>query len=139
MAITEQKVQNAVTAYLGTIHYRATKLKSAGEHGVDIRAVHTKYARYFLVECKGDSARQVVSANSGKEVRFLLGLGQIVTRMHPGRGYYYGLAMPAGWGPTVHRRLRRSLLKALRLHIFFVDAEGKVEHVTWKDLDDEGA
>lgn len=136
MPIVEQQVQNAVIAYLNKCNYRVTRLKSAGEHGVDITARHNRYARYFLVECKGDPGRDVKSASSGREVRFLQGLGQIVCRMHPARGYHYGLAFPAEYKTLVLRRLPAGVLKALKLQLFFVASTGKVSCVTWREARD---
>lgn len=139
MHVSEQHVQNAVTAELNRLKYRITKLKSSGEHGVDIRARHWDYARYFLVECKGDAGQSAKSPNSGREVRFLQGLGQIITRIHPARGYRYGLAFPCSYRALVLRRLRGSLLKTLKLELFFVADDNRVTRLTWRDVSDDGA
>lgn len=134
MPLVEQRVQNAVVAELGKLDYRIVSLKSSGEHGIDILARHNRYARYFLVECKGDPAGKVKSLGSGREVRFLQGLGQIVTRMHPSRGYHYGLAFPVEYQQLVTRRLPSGVLKALKLQLFFVAPDGKVSRITWRDV-----
>jgi hypothetical protein len=135
MSMSEQKVQNAVVAKLNALGYTIRALKAAGEHGVDITARHQRYSRYFLVECKADAGKDVKSPRSGRETRFLQSVGQIVTRIQPERGYKYGLAFPASYRAIVRRRLHPALLKRLNLHIFLVGERGRVEHVTWRDLD----
>ena len=134
MPVTEQRVQNAIVAELGKLNYRITTLKSGNEQGVDICARHNKYARYFLIECKGDPSTDAKYPASGRDVRFLMGLGQIITRIHPSRGYYYGLAFPSSYQNLVTRRLSPGILKLLKLHLFFVTAKGGVTHFTWRDL-----
>lgn len=134
MTLTEDKVINAVVGKLGRMGYRITRVKSKGEQGVDISAVNTKYARYFLVEAKGEPSKNAKSTNSGREVRFLQCLGQILTRIQPERGYYYGLAFPSSYRDLIIRRLYSALLKTLKIHLFFVDDQLTVEHLTWNDL-----
>ena len=72
-------------------------------------------------------------------MRFLLALGQIMTRIRPDAMYYYGLAFPASYRPLVQRRLNPGLLKRLRLQLFFVNEKRQVEHVTWRELGRNGS
>jgi hypothetical protein len=132
--LSEDQVKNAVIANLASIGYMPTKIKTLREHGVDITARHHRYPRYFLVEVKGDPPQNVKSSRSGREVRFLQSLGQLITRIQPERGYYYGLAFPSSYRDTVTRRLHPALLKKLHLHLFFVNGGLGVEHVRWRDL-----
>jgi hypothetical protein len=111
-----------------------TKLKTATEHGVDITARHTKYGRFFLVEAKGESGKGAKALTSGREVRFLQSVGQLVTRIQPERGYYYGLAYPSSYRSLVTRRLHPALLKVLHIHLFFVNSKLQVEHLTWREV-----
>lgn len=135
MLLSEDAVKNAVLAYLGEIKYRAIAIKTITECGVDIVAKHIKYGRYFHIEVKGDPPKNVVSVNSGREVRFVLSLGQLLTRINPDRDYRYGLAYPTSYRKLVLRRLKYpSLLKELKIHLFFVNEKRRVEHLTWKDL-----
>ena len=134
MHLTEQRVQNAVIPYLNKLGYRLAQVRGRGESGVDIKARHTDYARYFEIEVKGEPGQTANHPNSGREVRFLQALGQIVTRLRPERGYRYGIAFPASYRPIVLRRMAPSAMKALSLSFFFVSAGGKVEHVTWQAL-----
>ncbi len=138
MILSEDRVINAVVGQLGRMGYRVTKVKSKGEQGVDITAVHTKYSRYFLVEAKGEPTKDTKSAKSGREVRFLQCLGQILTRIQPERRYYYGLAFPTSYRDLVIRRLYSALLKTLHIHLFFVDDKLNVEHLIWSDLEKMG-
>jgi hypothetical protein len=134
-ATSEDAVKNAVLIYLGKLRFRAASIKTITEHGVDIVARHERYGRYFLVEVKGDPSKEVVSSSSGREVRFVLSLGQLLTRINPDRGYYYGLAYPVSYRKLALRRLKYpTLLKKLKIHLFFVDERRRVEHLTWKDL-----
>ena len=135
MALSEDQVKNAVIPVLAKMGFLPTKIKTLKEHGVDLTTRHTKYARYFLVEIKGDSHPNVVSQNSGREVRFLQSVGQLMTRIQPNRGYYYGLAYPSSYRGIVLRRLHSSLLKMLKIHLFFVNEKFKVEHLTWRDIE----
>ena len=134
MPLTEERVRNAVIAKLASMNYMPRAINSLSEHGVDITARHQRYGRYFLVEVKGEPRNGVKSAKAGREVRFLQGLGQLITRIQPERGYYYGLAFPSTYRDTVTRRLHPALLKRLKIHLFFVDDRLKVEHLAWRDL-----
>ena len=134
-AISEDAVKNAVLIYLCKNGWRPTDIKTITEHGVDLVVRNQRYGRYFCIEAKGESAKIVVSQSSGREVRFLQSLGQLLTRINPDNGYYYGLAYPSSYRELVLRRLQfPSLLKRLKIHLFFVDAQRRVEHLTWKDL-----
>jgi len=133
MTLSEDQVKNAVIPALAKLGFMPNKIKTLAEHGVDIVARHVKYSRYFLVEAKGDP-KGVKNLNSGREVRFLQSVGQLVTRINPKRGYYYGLAYPSSYKALVTRRLCAHLLKTLKIHLFFVDEECKVEHLTWRSL-----
>jgi len=134
MPLTEDKVRNAVVSKLSSMKYHPRTIKSLSEHGVDIKARHERFSRYFLVEVKGDPSDGVKSASAGREVRFLQGLGQLITRIQPERGYYYGLAFPSSYRDIVIRRLHPALLKLLKIHLFFVDDRRRVEYLTWRHL-----
>ena len=134
MRLTEDHVKNAVIAKLVSMHYPPRNIRSLAEHGVDITARHERYARYFLVEVKGEPSDGVKNAKSGREVRFLQALGQLITRIQPERGYYYGLAFPSSYRDLVLRLLHPELLKRLQIHLFFVNDRRRVEHLIWRDL-----
>jgi hypothetical protein len=87
------------------------------------------------VEVKGDPPKSAANLNSGREVRFIQSVGQLITRIHPERGYYYGLAYPSSYRNLVTRRLYPALLKKLKIHLFFVDSKLNVEHLTWRELE----
>lgn len=133
--ISEDVVKNAVLIHLGKHGYRPASIKTISEHGVDIVVRKQNYGRYFLVEVKGDPSPKAAHPNSGREVRFVYSLGQLLTRINPDRGYYYGLAYPSSYRELALRRLKYpSLLKKLKIHLFFVDEKRRVEDLTWKDL-----
>jgi hypothetical protein len=133
MHLDEDAVQNAVVCFLPTIGYHAKKLKTLRQHGVDIKACHAQYSRYFEIEVKGEPGKGVKSAASGRETRFLLALGQALTRMRPERRYRYGIAFPDSYRDLVKRRVASSVMKRLDLSFFFVGDSGQVEFVQWKD------
>jgi len=134
-SISEDAVKNAVLVFLGKHGWRPTDIKTIHEHGVDIMVRKQNYGRYFCIEVKGDPSPKVVSQRSGREVRFVESLGQLLTRINPDNGYYYGLAYPTSYRKLVLGRLRfPSMLKKLKIHLFFVDEKRRVEDLTWKDL-----
>jgi hypothetical protein len=147
MAMDEDYVKNAVICELSRLGFIVTDIKTAREHGVDIvakRSYKKPSVRYFLVEAKGDPGKDAKSQKAGREVRFLQSLGQLATRIHPERGYYYGLAYPMSYKRLIidgrkGSRLSPGLLKALHIHLFFVDSKRKVEHLTWRDVRDSQA
>ena len=129
MFLTEDHVKNAVIAKLGKLHYTPTSVKTLREQGVDITAKHINYNRYFLVEVKGESPETARNSRSGREVRFIYSVGQIMTRIRPERDYRYGLAFPASYRTLATSRLHYSLLRQLHIHLFFVDDKLNVEHL----------
>ncbi len=134
MPLTEDAVKNAVLVRLGKLGFHPASIKTMREHGVDIVARHHN-GRYFLVEVKGGPSNTAISPKSGRDVRFVLSMGQLMTRINPDTGYYYGLAYPASYKQMALRRLKYpSLLKTLNIDLFFVDGNRRVEHLTWRDL-----
>ncbi len=100
------------------------------DRGVDIRVRHNNYARYFLIETKGEGKIRQTG-----EVAFVYSLGQIVTRMRVGKArYYYGLGLPESSAKIAVRRVPWQIAKKLLLYIFSVNREGKVRQCTWQDL-----
>lgn len=134
MANTEASIQNAVVCFLPSIGYRPMTLRTTKEPGVDIKARHESYGRYFEVEVKGEPGKAAKSKGSGREVRFIGALGQILTRIKPDREYRYGIAFPGSYKDLVVRRIDPALMKRLRLSFFFVNENGRVEHMEWRDL-----
>ena len=100
------------------------------DRGVDIRVSHNDYARYFLIETKGEG-----KIRRADEVAFVYSLGQIITRMKAGRArYYYGLGLPEASAKIAIRRVPWQVAKKLLLYIFSVDKSGKVKQYSWQDL-----
>jgi hypothetical protein len=134
MNLNEERVQNAVACFLPSIGYHPTKLRSVRERGVDIVAKHAQYGRYFHIEVKGEPGPNVKYPNAGRETRFLAALGQIVTRIQPKNGYWYGVALPSSYRDIVKRRVAPEVMQRLRLKFFFVTPNGKVELVDSKSM-----
>jgi len=134
MHMTEGRVRNALVPFLNRLGYHMTKVRGRGQPGVDIKARNAKFARYFEIEVKGEPGRAAKSQQSGREVRFLAGLGQILTRIRPEREYLYAIAYPASYKAMVCRRVAPTTMKCLRLSFFFVSSNGHVEHVTWREM-----
>jgi hypothetical protein len=103
--------------------------------GVDIRVRNNKYSRYFLIETKGEGSKLSNSRRSQRETHFVYGVGQIITRMKTGNSrYYYGLGVPESIARIAIRRLPWQVAKKLLIYIFSVNAKGKVNVHSWKDL-----
>lgn len=134
MSITEEKVINAVSIELQRMSYQIIEMKAKGEKGIDIKARHQRYNRYFYIEAKGDPSKNVKYPSSGREVRFLSALGQILTHIDHRQHIRYGIAFPNTYRKLVFRRLNYTLIKKLKLEFFFVSGKGKVLHITWKDM-----
>ena len=134
--LSERFVKNAVIRHLSRIGYnRNLQAKETGEHGIDIKVRHHGYARYFVVEVKGepDPKKQKYPA-SAREVNFNYVLGQILTRMKYKALYKYGIGLPESYSDKVFRRLPWMACKKLHLYVFLVDDKGKVKQYTWKEL-----
>ena len=128
--IKEDFVQNAIVKWLSKHDWRIMHLATLSGRGVDIKAKHNKYGRYYLIEAKG------AKDGSSEEVAFVYSLGQIITRMNTsGRTrYYYGLGLPKGAADKAIRRIPHQIAMKLLLHIFSVDEKGNVFRYMPKDL-----
>jgi len=134
--LTEEIVKKMVIRYLSRLGYnRYLKAKETREHGIDIKVRHYKYARYFLVEVKGEPGPKTYkSPDAGKEVSFNYILGQILSRMKYKALYKHGIGLPDSYSDKIFRRLPWIVCKKLRLYIFLVNCEGKVKYYSWKNL-----
>ena len=135
--ISERFVRRAIITYLARKGWnRGLREKETAEHGVDIRVRHNRYARYFFIETKGDSASK--SARSVREVAFVYSLGQIITRMKTGNArYYYGIGLPEAAAKIAIRRLPWQVAKKLLLYVFSVSQNGRVLQYGWKEMKGE--
>jgi len=139
--ITEEFVQASLIKYLKEKGW-STCLKSAElwEHGVDIKVRNDKFARYWLIEAKGDPSLKVVSHHGVKSSSFNSALGQIITRMNrDGKrvykyGYKYGIAFPISFRNMALKKLPFDVMDKLNLYVFFVDNTGGVEEINWKKM-----
>src|SRR3989338_2159690 len=124
----EDFVQNSIVAWLSKNNWRILKIATKKEKGVDIKAKHSKYGRYYFIETKGSSS---------PEVDFVYSLGQIITRMKNSRStrYYYALGLTQQSASIALRRLPFHVAKKLLLHIFSVDKIGHVVRYLPKDLE----
>jgi len=127
--MTEQEVQKCIVSYLAAKGWGSNiKTKNLREKGCDIVLRHSRYARYFLIECKGDPKESTKNKSSSREVAFIYSLGQIITRIsNPKAGYYYGLGLPEKTAKIALRRISKPLAKYLKLHIFSVKESGVVK------------
>lgn len=139
--LSEKFVQDSIIEHLFHKGWsRNLRSKSVDEHGVDIKVRNNNFARYWLVECKGDASKTAKYPRSHREVCFNLALGQIVTRMKSSGkrgykyGYKYGVGFPASFRDLVMRRLPFNVADRLNLYIFLVGVGGKVELLDWKKL-----
>ena len=131
--LSETFVKNAVIKWLSKNGWGHLEFDELHKHGVDIRAKKgIRRSRIIFVEVKGDS-----ESKSGNEVRFIYGLGQLVTRMKvvDAKGAYtYALAAPAMVSKIALRRIPWQFAKKLCLEIFEVSADEQVKRYTWQDF-----
>lgn len=124
----EEFVQNSIVKWLNKNGWLIVKLATTSQRGVDIKAKHNKYGRYYLIETKSSSI---------PEVDFVYSLGQIITRMNNSgtTRYYYALGLSEKAASIALRRIPYQIAKKLLLHIISVNEEGKVIRYLPKDIE----
>lgn len=129
--ISENFVKQSIITWLYRHQWgRNMQAKELHQFGVDIRVRHNKYARYFLIEVKGNGVRP-----QSNEVGFVYSIGQIITRMNvSGARYYYGIGLPKPAADIALRRLPWQVAKHLLLYVFSEEQSGKVTQFSWKEL-----
>lgn len=141
--ITEDFVQKCLIKHL-EMNGWSKSLRSAElwEQGVDIKVRNNQFARYWLIEAKGDPSIKVKSPSGSQSSSFNSAVGQIITRMHRNGkrgykyGYKYGVAFPVSFKKMVERKIPFDVMDKLNLYLFFVDGRGNVDEVDWKKLRD---
>jgi hypothetical protein len=126
-AITENFVKDCMLKWLSANGWGYFQFGGLHDKGVDIKAKHHQYGRYFFIETKG---------GEHDEVNFVYSLGQIVSRMKAGgtTRNYYGLGLPSASAKIASRRLPWQVAKKLLLSVFSIDPDGSVKQITWQDL-----
>ena len=129
--LSEKFVKQAVIKWLFRNGWgRNLEVGELRDRGVDIKVRNNKFARYFLIETKGEG-----KIRQADEVAFIYSLGQIVTRMKVGAArYYYGLALPESSAKIAIRRLPWQVAKKLLLYVFSINRTSKVKQYSWKNL-----
>lgn len=129
--LSEDFVKNAIIKWLSSNGWGHFEFDDLHTHGVDIKAKHHKYSRYFFIETKGQG-----KIPQGNESYFISSLGQIVTRMKTGKTTrnYYALGLPEVISRIAIRRLPWQVAKKLLMYIFTVGQTGAVTSHSWKDL-----
>lgn len=129
--ISEDFVKNSIIKWLSANGWGHFQFGDLHERGVDIKAKHHQYSRYFLVETKGQG-----KIRQADEVAFVYSLGQIITRMKTSKTtrYYFGLGLPNISAKIALRRLPWQVAKKLLLYVFSVDQSGNVAQYSWQDL-----
>ena len=141
--ITEDFVQKCLIKHL-EVNGWSKSLKSAElwEQGVDIKVRNNQFARYWLIEAKGDPSIKVKSPAGSQSSSFNSAVGQIITRMHRKGirgykyGYRYGIVFPISFKKMVLRKMPFDVMDKLNLYLFFVDRSGSVEEISWKKMRD---
>ena len=127
---SEEFVKNSIIKYLSQGGWGILEISPLKGHGVDIRA--KKGNCYFIIETKGESI-----SRQGNEVRFVYGLGQLITRMkvvEARYAYNYSLGLPASVAKIALRRIPWQFARKICLSVFSVDRNGKVKKYSWQDL-----
>ncbi|WKZ24581.1 MAG: winged helix-turn-helix domain-containing protein [Patescibacteria group bacterium] len=129
--MSEDFVKNSIIKWLSANGWGHFQFGGLHEKGVDVKAKHHRYSRYFFVEAKGQGKISQVD-----EVAFVYSLGQIITRMKTSKTtrYYYGLGLPDTSAKIALRRLPWQVAKKLLLYVFSVDVKGNVSQYSWQDL-----
>lgn len=122
-----QKVAISLMAFTG---FRDQTL--GNYKGVDIKVWNERYGRAYLVEVAGESESKV--AKQVAEVTFRRVLGQIITRWIPERDYRYGVGFPASIAQIALRKIQWSAAKTIKLTVFSVLKNDKVNAYGWKEL-----
>ena len=126
-AITENFVKDCMLKWLSANGWGYFQFGGLHDKGVDIKAKHHQYGRYFFIETKGGKYH---------EVNFNYSLGQIVSRMKADKTTrnYYGLGLPSASANIALRRLPWQVAKKLLLSVFSVAPDGNVKQITWQVL-----
>ena len=113
--ISEKFVKQSIIKWLFQNNWgRNLEVGELWDRGVDIRGRHNDYARYFLIETKGEG-----KIRQADEMAFVYSLGQIITRMRVGWArYYYGLSLPEASVKIQFAGFLSRLLRNLFLHFF---------------------
>ena len=94
--------------------------------GPDIKVRHAKTGHYFIVEAKGEGAGEA----KGAKMESMIGaIGQLTLRFTSHQGRRYGLAFPDKWRQRAIGKLTEPVVSLLRLHLFFVGPDGRVDHL----------
>jgi hypothetical protein len=143
--IIEDFVQKSIIKHLELNGWSKSLIsKELWEQGVDIKVRNNKFARYWLIEAKGDPSIKVINPSGSQSSSFNSALGQILTRMHRNGvrgykyGYKYGIAFPSSFRKMVIRKIPFDVMDKLNLYLFFVDSFGVVEELDWKKLKEIG-
>ena len=139
--ITEDFVQRSLIKYLEQKGW-SKSLQSAElwEQGVDIKVRNNQFARYWLIEAKGDPSTKVKNPSGSMSSSFNSALGQVITRMHRNgaRGYKYGykfgIAFPLSFKKMILRKIPYDVMDKLNLYLFFVNNSGLVDEIDWKKM-----
>jgi hypothetical protein len=132
MTLVESKVEEHIRNHLIKKGWKIEKeLKKRSEHGVDIYASHSTWRKTYRIEVKGESASHPVQASHNA---FWTILGQIVTRMdiegnQPNKARFYAIGIPKVWEKVFKNKIKDMKFgwKLLKLKVFLVDSNGKVE------------
>ena len=128
--LSEEFVKRAIIRWLSRRGWGYFDFDELHSHGVDVKA--RKGGRVIFIETKGESKK-----SSGNEVKFIYGLGQIVTRMRvvdAPRAFNYALGAPTAVAKIALRRIPWKFAKKLCVWVLAVSSDGQVKKYSWKDL-----
>jgi len=127
----EAQVEACLREYLNGKGWRINgKMKTQGEHGVDIRASHPRWRKLLFIEVKGGSGKH---KNQECHNAFYNVLGQCISRMDKegnslNRARIYAIGIPAAWEKAFSSKIKKMKYgwKLLKLRAFLVEDTGKV-------------
>ena len=128
-------MKQQVVRWLSSNGWGFIDYKQDRERGVDIQAKHLREGRVYAIEAKGDPDPERTKQPQGvRHNSFLVGLGQVLTRMDARRRVSYGVAVPETYAPLVYKRVPWQVARRLDLRFLIVAHSGEVQEVTWEGL-----
>lgn len=145
----EEFIQESAVKFLEENGWDIKSEAGLREHGIDIIA--GKYGKYntgrkWTIEVKGGSRKYKDFCHADTISVFHSGLAEIITRMGVNNqpavkgGNKFSLAMPDYFRKHILKttsaktKIPWNVMETLNLSILLVDKNGKVEHITWKEV-----
>jgi hypothetical protein len=121
-------MKDSVVKWLNLNEFMVRDLVAIKGQGADITARKARSHHYLLVTVKGDVQPEE------RRQELTQALGQIIQRVRSNPHCRYAIALPIPFRELVLRHLPWPAAKQLKLQVLIVDKEGRVERLTWREL-----